>query len=173
MSSGQLLIPIEYLEVPLPPACFLVWPPFWNKSAPLEASSPFLPTLIFKGLASAWHPIFHFHSLTILLSIECGWHPMHPQATSFPAGSSRQKWFNPHSLLMKLCSLVAVHTRGRGGQPKNARLPKVWNFLSLINTSLNEKQTFSVKIMIFVDFSFSSLSSRSWWLVGRKWKRLL
>ena len=35
MSSGQLLIPIEYLEVPLPAACFLVWPPFWNKSAPL------------------------------------------------------------------------------------------------------------------------------------------
>ena len=35
MSSGQLLIPIEYLEVPLPAACFLVRPPFWNKSAPL------------------------------------------------------------------------------------------------------------------------------------------
>ena len=34
MSSGQLLIPIEYLEVPLPAACFLVRPPFWNKSAP-------------------------------------------------------------------------------------------------------------------------------------------
>ena len=36
MSSGQLLIPIEYLEVPLPAACFLVRPPFWNKSAPLS-----------------------------------------------------------------------------------------------------------------------------------------
>ena len=36
MSSGQLLIPIKYLEVPLPAACILVWPPFWNKSAPLS-----------------------------------------------------------------------------------------------------------------------------------------
>ena len=36
MSSGQLLIPIEYLEVPLPAACFLVRPPFWNKSAPFR-----------------------------------------------------------------------------------------------------------------------------------------
>ena len=36
MSSGQLLIPIEYLEVPLPAACFLVRPPVWNKSAPLK-----------------------------------------------------------------------------------------------------------------------------------------
>ena len=35
MSSGQLLIPIEYLEVPLPAACFLVRPPFRNKSDPL------------------------------------------------------------------------------------------------------------------------------------------
>ena len=34
MSSGQLLIPIEYLEVPLPAACFLVRPPFRNKSDP-------------------------------------------------------------------------------------------------------------------------------------------
>ena len=39
MSSGQLLIPIEYLEVPLPAACFLVRPPFWNKSAPLSKVS--------------------------------------------------------------------------------------------------------------------------------------
>ena len=36
MSSGQLFIPIEYLEVPLPPAYFLVWPTFRNKSAPFN-----------------------------------------------------------------------------------------------------------------------------------------
>ena len=36
MSSGQLLIPIEYLEVPLPATCFLVRPPFRNKSGPFK-----------------------------------------------------------------------------------------------------------------------------------------
>ena len=38
MSSGQLLIPIEYLEVPLPATCFLVRPPFRNKSDPLKVA---------------------------------------------------------------------------------------------------------------------------------------
>ena len=33
MSSGQLLIPIGYLEVPLPPACFIVWQALWNRLA--------------------------------------------------------------------------------------------------------------------------------------------
>ena len=35
MSSGQLLIPIKYLEVPFAPAYFIVWPALWNKSDPL------------------------------------------------------------------------------------------------------------------------------------------
>jgi len=35
MSSGQLLIPIKYLEVPFAPACFIVWPALWNRPAPL------------------------------------------------------------------------------------------------------------------------------------------
>ena len=37
MSSGQFLIPIKYLEVPLSPAWFIVWPALWNRPAPLGA----------------------------------------------------------------------------------------------------------------------------------------
>ena len=40
MGSGQHLIPIGYLEVPLPAACSLVWRALWNRPAPL---SNFLP----------------------------------------------------------------------------------------------------------------------------------
>ena len=36
MSSGQFLIPIKYLEVPLSPAWFIVWPALWNRPAPLQ-----------------------------------------------------------------------------------------------------------------------------------------
>ena len=36
VSSGQFLIPIKYLEVPLSPAWFIVWPALWNRPAPLE-----------------------------------------------------------------------------------------------------------------------------------------
>ena len=36
MSSGQLLIPIKYLEVPFAAACFIVWPALWNRPAPLS-----------------------------------------------------------------------------------------------------------------------------------------
>ena len=41
VSSGQLLIPFEYLEVPLPGACFLVRGALWKKSAPLKAPRRF------------------------------------------------------------------------------------------------------------------------------------
>ena len=34
MGSGQHLIPIGYLEVPLPAACSLVWRALWNRPAP-------------------------------------------------------------------------------------------------------------------------------------------
>ena len=61
----------------------------------------------------------HFHFLTFFsLFIECGWRPVHPQATFFAAGRSRQKWFNPHSPLMNLCSVVALHRGGRKGAKK-------------------------------------------------------
>ena len=56
MSSGQLLIIIEYLEVPLPAACFLVRPPFWNKSAPFRISTKFP---IFNQI-SEFQPNFRF-----------------------------------------------------------------------------------------------------------------
>ena len=36
MSSGQFLIPIKYLEVPLSPAWFIVWPALWNRPAPFK-----------------------------------------------------------------------------------------------------------------------------------------
>ena len=39
MSSGQLLIPIKYLEVPFAPACFIVWPALWNRPAPLRKNT--------------------------------------------------------------------------------------------------------------------------------------
>ena len=34
MGYGQHLIPLGYLEVPLPPACSLVWRALWNRPAP-------------------------------------------------------------------------------------------------------------------------------------------
>ena len=40
MSSGQLLIPIKYLEVPFAAAWFIVWPALWNRPAPLEVMQP-------------------------------------------------------------------------------------------------------------------------------------
>ena len=65
MSSGQLLIPIEYLEVPLPAACFLVRPPFWNKSAPLN--------VVLLLFLTSWHD-FPFKSCRIS---ECEMHFSH------------------------------------------------------------------------------------------------
>ena len=41
MSSGQFLIPIKYLEVPLSPAWFIVWQALWNRPAPLKTHSKF------------------------------------------------------------------------------------------------------------------------------------
>ena len=40
MGSSQHLIPFGYLEVPLPPACFLVWRALWNRPAPFRGRPP-------------------------------------------------------------------------------------------------------------------------------------
>ena len=64
MSSGQLLIPVEYLEVPQPAACFLVRRPFWNKSAPFIAwfFDDFLSFIICKK-----NPVQWFGVLAVIL----------------------------------------------------------------------------------------------------------
>ena len=132
MSSGQLLIPIGYLEVPLPAPCFLNW----NKSDPLKfytmwtcmfpstQKEPLL-WLCWRNTRSCTYGVF-FHKKNLLFNyfgqtqrpcVQCNCCMQNSSKRDFPLLFRSSKW---RRLLCSTVPAPALHTSCRYARASEA-----------------------------------------------------
>ena len=87
MGSGQHLIPFGYLEVPLPPACSLVWRALWNRPAPLKKS--YHVQILSKYLHLRWANGELWARLRLMVAVRQLWRRRRPMKSSSISTASK------------------------------------------------------------------------------------